>query len=974
MIYWFGSLKSHFTQTRPSRRRELRQRRRLTAQSLENRRMMAADLGNDLGHGDPGHVHVCGPGCGCASDHSHDDIARQIDTFGNIFYADPLPTADELSQIDTTGLGSAGTTYPASASVPVAGGVPALSSMPGADQTIFLDFDGEVVENTYWNSRNDNLPIHAAAYDIDGDASRFSGAELNRIEEIFRRVAEDFAPFDVNVTTVDPGDAAFTAGGRALRTLISTDVDDAATGGTGNSWYSNAGGVAYLNSWNWRSDTPVWVFENRLGNGNEKYVAEAASHEVGHAFGLRHDGTGSVGYYRGHGSGQTGWAPIMGVGYNRALTQWSRGEYADANQWQDDFAIIANQLGLRVDDHGDALATSTGLTLDADGTFTAGGIISTADDVDAFSFQTAGGDFSLELLPFDLGDGKANLDAAIELIDAAGSVLAISNPIGGLSASLAATLAAGVYWVSVDGVGQGDPAGTGYSDYGSLGQYLVTGSFIAGDDSNGGGGEPPADPTLITFDAADLGSYGGSQDISGQSTVTNGGTTLTLAGNSWRQIGFDYVVTASTVLQFEYRTESLGEIHGIGLDTDLSISSDRTFRLDGTQNWGIAVEPIGQSDGWSSFRIEVGNYYRGGVDTLFFVNDHDTSNPTASGSLRNLRVFEPGNTAPVAAVDTATTVAGTPVIIDVLVNDSDPDDDSLTIGDVTEPDNGSVRIDGNRLVYTPRVGFVGTDEFQYVVDDERGGLATGTVTITIDPPSGNDTIDFNSVTTNGYGGDQDKTGDPTVAADGSSLTIMGNGWKAIDFDYDITPDTVLRFDFSSSEIGEIHGIGFDTDDSISANRTFRVAGSQNWGIDGPTYDGGVVTYEIAVGTFYTGSVSRLFFVNDIDANGRSANGTFANVSVFDSGSIVPDADDDATASSIDPLLDRWRRAIDGLDGRLHRRLTRRLDRIEAWIERLDPPRRRQVEPLAQRWLGRSDGRDSLADYASLVDSLLAGLR
>jgi serralysin len=48
----------------------------------------------------------------------------------------------------------------------------------------------------------------------------------------------------------------------------------------------------------------------------EKYTAEAISHEVGHTLGLSHDGriTPSEGYYAGHGSGDTGWAPIMGVG------------------------------------------------------------------------------------------------------------------------------------------------------------------------------------------------------------------------------------------------------------------------------------------------------------------------------------------------------------------------------------------------------------------------------------------------------------------------------------------------------------------------------------------------------------------------------------------------------------------------------------------------------------------------------------
>lgn len=76
-----------------------------------------------------------------------------------------------------------------------------------------------------------------------------------------------------------------------------------------------------IGSFNWNSDTPTFVFDEQLGNGNEKYTAEAISHKVGHTLGLSHDGriTPSEEYYGGHGSGDTGWASIMGVGYYQNL-------------------------------------------------------------------------------------------------------------------------------------------------------------------------------------------------------------------------------------------------------------------------------------------------------------------------------------------------------------------------------------------------------------------------------------------------------------------------------------------------------------------------------------------------------------------------------------------------------------------------------------------------------------------------------
>jgi serralysin len=95
-----------------------------------------------------------------------------------------------------------------------------------------------------------------------------------------------------------------------------------AIGGSSQDWYSKsgAGGVAYLNSFNNTSLQPTFVFSKNLGNGFPKYVWEAVSHEVGHTLGLNHDGSTTVGYYEGHGD----WAPIMGVGYYRPISQWSK--------------------------------------------------------------------------------------------------------------------------------------------------------------------------------------------------------------------------------------------------------------------------------------------------------------------------------------------------------------------------------------------------------------------------------------------------------------------------------------------------------------------------------------------------------------------------------------------------------------------------------------------------------------------------
>ncbi|VAW39006.1 T1SS secreted agglutinin RTX, partial [hydrothermal vent metagenome] len=84
--------------------------------------------------------------------------------------------------------------------------------------------------------------------------------------------------------------------------------------------------------------------------------------------------------------------------------------------------------------------------------------------------------------------------------------------------------------------------------------------------------------------------------------------------------------------------------------------------------------------------------------------------------------------------------------IDVLNNDSDPDNDTLTITDVSQPANGTVVNNGTSLTYTPTTGFIGVDTFEYTVDDGNGDQATAQVAITVEnnPPVAND--DFATAT------------------------------------------------------------------------------------------------------------------------------------------------------------------------------------------------------------------------------------
>lgn len=349
-----------------------------------------------------------------------------------------------------------------------------LHSRPGAKRTIHLNFKGATLSNTAWNGSSGS--ITALPFDLDGVPYTFSTTELQRIQSIWQRVAEDYAAFDVNVTTEAVPLDQITRSGSADGVFGTTVLITQRTG----VYSCSCGGVAYVGIFDDTGDfyKPALVFYDALGSGNEKYVAEAISHEAGHNMGLGHDGFSGGGYYQGHGSGATGWAPIMGVGYYQSLVQWSQGEYATANNVQDDYAVMqSNGLPLRADDHGNTSGTATvlgGSSSNGTTDLSATGVIERPTDIDTFAFSAGAGSATFSIAP---AARSANLDAWVTLRDAAGTLLASVNPADALNANFSVMLpAAGAYYLSVQGTGKGDPLGTGYTNYGSVGQYGVSAS------------------------------------------------------------------------------------------------------------------------------------------------------------------------------------------------------------------------------------------------------------------------------------------------------------------------------------------------------------------------------------------------------------------------------------------------------------------------------------------------------------------
>jgi hypothetical protein len=84
---------------------------------------------------------------------------------------------------------------------------PLPCSRPTSTKKVYLDFDGCITTDTAWNEDYD-LTITTPPYDIDSNTASFTTTEKANIIAIWRAVAEDYAPFDVDITTEQPGEPA----------------------------------------------------------------------------------------------------------------------------------------------------------------------------------------------------------------------------------------------------------------------------------------------------------------------------------------------------------------------------------------------------------------------------------------------------------------------------------------------------------------------------------------------------------------------------------------------------------------------------------------------------------------------------------------------------------------------------------------------------------------------------------------------
>ncbi len=387
-------------------------------------------------------------------------------------------TQSNLPSISDSSVIRSPAAVPFPATVPITS-PPIRHSKPGAPNVIYLNFSGQVVTGTAWNLH------HAARYacqpfDLDGNPATFNATEQQMIVDIWERVSEHYRPFNVDVTTEKP---ASLANNRVATALITRSIE---TNGSSLP-FQESGGVAYIGVYGTnnyaKKYSPAFVFFDNLST-NPSYIGEAASHEVGHNMGLTHDATLDTNlsiqghYYAGHGSGASSWGPIMGDSYGKSVSQWSSGQYYDANNPQDQVGIIAGKLNFRSDYSSNTIVTAIPLATNGI-MLTGSGVIVRNTDVDYYSFSNSYPQIQLSVSPVRPAEMPWNdpLDVAVDVLNSNGALISHLDPSERTDVAATIPLPLGNYYLRVYSSGTGSPTNnppTGYTTYDCLGSYTVS--------------------------------------------------------------------------------------------------------------------------------------------------------------------------------------------------------------------------------------------------------------------------------------------------------------------------------------------------------------------------------------------------------------------------------------------------------------------------------------------------------------------
>ena len=325
--------------------------------------------------------------------------------------------------------------------------IPLLNSSPSSKFVCLLVFGGATIQDPMWNGGKL----------LNIEPSKFSETEIT---DIFNIVSQKYSSFNINITTnADLYNKA--EKGNKMRVIVGSNIPY-------NIIKQGSAGIAFIGALNHISlgilspTSPAFVDSSRLRSIDN--VAYAIAHEFGHTFGLKHDGTSYNPYYGGSGA----YGPIMGAPYNKTVVQFSNGDYPDANNNQNDIYIIANTKNV-----GYVQPENNNSGLVVAGRFLQSNYIVSSNDVQYYIFDTlSGGTATLKVT----SPKYSALKPVVKLYEKNTlKTYAISDVTYGVVSEINVKIPSGTYVIEVRGGGEGNPLRGGYSKYGSIGRFTISG-------------------------------------------------------------------------------------------------------------------------------------------------------------------------------------------------------------------------------------------------------------------------------------------------------------------------------------------------------------------------------------------------------------------------------------------------------------------------------------------------------------------
>ncbi len=404
-------------------------------------------------------------------------------------------------------------------------------------------------------------------------------------------------------------------------------------------------------------------------------------------------------------------------------------------------------------------------------------------------------------------------------------------------------------------------------------------------------------PNLINFNDYTITPHEAGQDGAGghgtSVTVSADGATIELGGNAWKKIDIPYTLTANTVLSFEFRTDAVAEIQGIGFDNDTSVGNGLFgYQIAGSQVWGGVDQShrnyqIG--DGWVRYDIPIGADYTGVISNLTFIQDNDTG-VAATTEFRNVGFYESNQNLNMNEGGTFNITAAHITSVDVddsgtglTYTASNLSNGVVQVSGVTQTTFTQDDIDNNRVTFVHDGSDTLSAGFDISLADglENGTTTdTGTFSIIVNPVNDDTVITTNSALTLAEGSSSTITTTHLNMSDGDNsphdVVVNVTGVASNGFVARASAPTVAITSFTLAEIqnGDIqyvHGgneITMDSFDFTVTDGTYT-SGVQTFNVNlTPTNDAVAITTNTGTSVAEDGNViitNAMLDTTDIDS-------------------------------------------------------------------------------------------------------------